>query len=109
MSIGSAVLWFALVAELHVARSSTSLWTLLCDPTGVHVRGTLYFIYFVNYVFKYIELIDTFLLALRGKPIPFLHAYHHAATLVLCWSQLLAESCIQWLPIVINLLVHVGQ
>jgi hypothetical protein len=56
---------------------------------------------------QYIELIDTFLLALRGKSIPFLHSYHHAATLVLCWSQLWAQSCIQWLPIVINLLVHV--
>lgn len=65
------------------------------------------FIYFLNYIFKYVELIDTFLLALRGKPIQFLHIYHHAATLILCWSQLWAQSCIQWLPIVINLLVHV--
>jgi hypothetical protein len=33
--------------------------------------------------------------------------YHHAATLVLCFTQLQSESCMQWLPIIINLTVHV--
>lgn len=93
------------------------------------------------------------LLALRGKPLPFLHVYHHAAcapasakhaircrcrnasscsssprqpishrnpaadpflplpyvcsTLVLCWTQLVAKSTMQWVPIVLNLMVHV--
>jgi len=107
LSIGSAVLWLSMVAELLLIYNSHGFWSLACDPLGKHVAGPIYFIYFVNYVFKYVELIDTFLLALRGKPIPFLHSYHHAATLVLCWSQLWAQSCIQWLPIVINLLVHV--
>ena len=105
MSISSAVLWCALLCEIGLIGMSHGVWSLACDPTGVHVSGPIYFIYFVNYVFKYIELVDTFLLALRGKPIPFLHSYHHAATLVLCWSQLWAQSCIQWLPIVINLMV----
>lgn len=103
----SAVLWFSMVCELFGLWSRFGLWSIGCDPTGIHNHGTIYFIYYVNYIFKYIELIDTFLLALRGKPIPFLHIYHHAATLVLCWSQMWAQSCIQWLPIVINLMVHI--
>jgi len=107
MSIGSAVLWLAMVSELVMIWSKFGIWSLACDPEGKHTRGPIVFIYFINYIFKYIELVDTFLLALRGKDIPFLHSYHHAATLVLCWSQLWAQSCIQWLPIVINLLVHV--
>ena len=52
------------------------------DPGAPQLSGPIYFIYFVNYIFKYVELIDTFLLALRGKPIQFLHIYHHAATLI---------------------------
>ena len=107
LSILSAVLFFALVSEISTVVHEAGVWSLFCDPSGRHVGGALYFIYFLNYIAKYVELIDTCLLALRGKPIPFLHAYHHAATLVLCWSQLWAQSCIQWLPIVINLLVHV--
>jgi len=53
------------------------------------------------------ELIDTCLLDLRGKPTPFLHVYHHSATLVLCWTNIVWQSCVQWVPIVINLGVHV--
>jgi len=107
LSILSGVLFCALVCQLYQLISQYGLWSVTCDPAGRHISGTIVFIYFINYIFKYLELIDTFLLALRGKSIPFLHIYHHAATLVLCWSQLWAQSCIQWLPIVINLLVHI--
>ena len=61
----------------------------------------------MNYIFKFIELADTLLLALRGKPLLFLHVYHHAATLLLCFTQLRAQSCMQFVPIAINLLIHV--
>jgi len=71
------------------------------------VDGPAYFYYYVNYMYKFWELFDTVLLALRGRPTPFLHTYHHAATLVLCWSQLRAKSCMQWLVIEINLAVHI--
>jgi fatty acid elongase 3 len=108
LSIGSAVLFFALLSDIIKILRNHSFFVLWCDPTGRHsVSGTIIFIYYMNYVFKYVELIDTVLLALRGKPIQFLHIYHHAATLILCWSQLYAQSCVQWLPIVINLFVHV--
>ena len=53
------------------------------------------------------RLFAAVLLALRGKPTPFLHVYHHASTLALCWSQILSESCMQWLVMLINLFVHV--
>ena len=33
--------------------------------------------------------------------------YHHAATLLLCFTQLRAQSCMQFVPIAINLLIHV--
>src|SRR5665213_1748221 len=55
--------------------------------------------------FKYVELFDTVLLALRNKPLDFLHWYHHAATLLLCWMQLRAQTCVQWLGV---FCVHCG-
>jgi len=86
---------------------ATSLFDVYCDEKVQFNYGRIYFFYYINYLFKFWELIDTALLVLRGKPTPFLHVYHHASTLVLCWSQMRAESCLQWIPMVINLTVHV--
>lgn len=79
---------------------------LLC-ARDMYENGHLQMIYYINMFFKVWEFLDTFLLALRKKPIAFLHAYHHGATLFLTWNQLIEHSSPQWVPIVINLWVHV--
>ena len=86
--------------------SGLSFHGLVCSQS-IYEDGHLHLIYYINMFFKVWEFLDTFLLALRKKPIGFLHAYHHAATLVLTWSQLVEHSGCQWVPIVINLWVHV--
>ena len=90
----------------------TARLQVFCDAQQEFTKGRLYFYYYLNYLFKYVELFDTVLLGLRGKPIPFLHrcprellarssllvvrcSYHHAATLVLTFTQLRAQSCVQ--------------
>jgi fatty acid elongase 3 len=107
LSVGSGALWYFLGSVLLDTIGEHGFFSTFCDSTGIHVTGPLYFAYYVNYLFKYVELLDTCLLVLRGKPTPFLHVYHHSATLVLCWSQLLAQSCMQWIPIQMNLTVHI--
>lgn len=83
-----------------------SPYAVLCSVQS-YDDGHIQLIYYVNSLFKVWEFMDTFLLALRKKPIAFLHAYHHAATLILTWNQLVEHSAPQWVPIIINLWVHV--
>lgn len=109
MSVASAALLMGMIVELNRMMSlpGSSFWQVLCDSPGRFTSGTLYFYYWVNYIFKWIELLDTVYLRLRCKKVETLHWYHHSATLALCWVQAVTQSCMAWCIIVINLFVHV--
>merc|ERR1719277_739072 len=80
--------------------------TIFCALNHFEQVGRLQFIYYVNYLLKYYELLDTIFLALKHKNIGFLHGYHHPATLVLTWGQMVDSTGVQWVVILLNLFVH---
>lgn len=107
LAFASLLLWIGLTTEVVSLLSLHGLHDVLFDTANVLTYGRHTAYYYINYIFKYIELMDTVMLALQGKPIIFLHEYHHAATLILCWVQLSAGTCMQWVVIELNLFVHV--
>lgn len=105
LSGGSLILLALIVEQVAPKYWKHGLFWAMCDD-AMWLKE-LEFYYMINYYFKYLELLDTVFLALKKKPLAFLHVFHHSATALLCFTQLNGRTSIQWVPIGINLWVHV--
>ncbi|KAK7054198.1 elongation of fatty acids protein [Favolaschia claudopus] len=105
VSTGSLLLLVLLLEEIAPLIWRDGIFASICAETSWTPRMEFY--YMVNYYFKYIEFLDTVFLAFKQKPLAFFHVFHHSATALLCYSQLLGRTSISWTVIVLNLAIHV--
>jgi len=109
LSIGSGTLLLLIVHQLIKEFQAHGYETLLCDKNHVasYTNGTLVcFFYYLFYLSKIYEFLDTVFLILKKRPIIFLHVYHHFITLILAWVCQAYLVPVQWLSICANLAVH---
>ncbi|KAF9453815.1 elongase of fatty acids [Macrolepiota fuliginosa MF-IS2] len=105
LSSGSALLLALMLEEIVPRIWRHGFHHALCADEAWTSRMEFY--YMINYYFKYLELLDTVFLALKKKPMQFLHVFHHSATALLCFTQLNGKTSISWSVITLNLAVHV--
>ncbi|KAI9218299.1 ELO family [Blastocladiella britannica] len=104
LSVFSLVLFVVLLENIAPVLLKEGIFFALCSPTMY--TKELQVIYYLNYLTKYFEFIDTLFLVANGSKLEFLHWYHHSMTMLLCYVQIIGKPSVQWVPILLNLLVH---
>ena len=106
-----SLLMFAgcLVEVIRRSTAESSLSWLVCEPRGNPPSGPLYFWSYMYYLSKYVELLDTVFLALKGKLEGWggLNVYHHSVVVFMAWWWLEYAMSLQFYGLLFNTSVHV--
>jgi len=105
----SIVMLFAVVYEVYQKwmQNGQSLELLFCDSEGKLSEGRQVAWFYIFYLSKFYELLDTLIIVLKKNKIIFLHIYHHIITIVLVFVMMNQAVAVQWLAITANCMVHI--
>mmetsp|Transcript_21408 Transcript_21408/g.29951 ORF Transcript_21408/g.29951 Transcript_21408/m.29951 type:complete len:302 (+) Transcript_21408:23-928(+) len=107
LCFGSMLMMFGMAKGTFLVFQKYGEEALFCDANVRQKEGHLYFWYYVFFLSKFYEFIDTIILVLRKKDLTFLHVFHHFITAILCWVALYNEIPVQWLVCILNATVHI--
>eukprot|EP00960_Hanusia_phi_P017536 516123-Hanusia_phi.AAC.8 len=91
----SLVMFLGAAYELVKRSSHEGIEWMFCEKIGTQAKGGLFFWSYIYYLSKYLEFVDTFFKVLKRKPLDFLHVYHHAIVVLMCWNWLEFSQSLQ--------------
>jgi len=89
-----------------ILRLKVGDYDLLCDVAGNNSSGLLWWISYIFYLSKFYELFDTIFIILKKNPLIFLHVWHHATVIFVCWVGITSTTTFTWMGGFTNSFVH---
>lgn len=107
LCVWSLIMFVAITYYIALWALRGGFFRIVCDPDELLATGPHVFWYYIFYISKYYEFLDTLLQLLRKKQPILLHTYHHIITLWLVWVCLDSKFSLQWSDIIANAFVHI--
>jgi hypothetical protein len=89
------------------ATAPSPRWVFCFPPGATPPSGPVFYWAHVFYLSKIYELGDTLLILLARRPLTFLHVYHHALVIAMCYLWLATAQSLLPVALVTNAAVHV--
>ncbi|KAJ4839091.1 hypothetical protein Tsubulata_037196, partial [Turnera subulata] len=103
-------LTMAIGCSLSIVFHAPNVEYIICYPRNTQPKGPLFFWSNIFYLSKIVEYVDTLLIILsksRRRRLTFLHVYHHATVVVMCYISMATSQSLFPGVLVINSTVHV--
>jgi len=109
LTILSLTMFLGATYGAYLKYQNQGFWAgLVCEQDKDPMKGPLFYWAYIFYLSKFYELLDSFLLAFKKKPLIFLHVYHHFIMPFVCWAGLHGKWCMAlWTSTFWNSAVHV--
>ncbi|RIB18401.1 ELO family [Gigaspora rosea] len=107
LCILSAIMFGYSVIDLFKRWQERGIGECFCTSDESSLKGRLFYITYIYYLSKFIELIDTVILVLKKKEIIFLHWYHHSIVILMVWSWLQDANMYASMGMIANTFIHI--
>ncbi|RIA84250.1 ELO family [Glomus cerebriforme] len=107
LCILSAVMFGYATLDFIYRYQERGIGECFCTSDSSSAKGRLFYVTYIYYLSKFDELLDTVILALKKRPIIFLHWYHHAIVILMVWSWLEDSNMYASIGMMANTLIHV--
>lgn len=107
LSVASLLMHMQIVTAMWTVTTEYNFDSTICTPAGQRLPNVMQKAMYVFLWSKLYELMDTFLIAMRGRPLIFLHVWHHFSVMFEVWGWLHFDVTVGLYGMMFNTFVHI--
>jgi fatty acid elongase 3 len=107
LTIFSLVCFVGVVLAAVEKINSSGFDSTMCVTKSQSLDPNLLFWFKAFHYSKFWEIVDTIIILAKGRPLTFLHVFHHALVVIQSYTWVSGELSFTWIGVAFNTFVHV--